>query len=224
MMNSYPTLDRHQLGTLLGSGRFLRFSHAVRTKIERFERQLNEVISPRVYDQRKKVESVGHGCVVLEGGLVFHSAKLSRTMASCVEVVAFIATIGHGIEREIERLTAQNHLSDAYILDAMGSVLIENMVENYCRRMQFKCRSEGKDVTLRFSPGYCDWPITDQLGLFGLFDTYAMEIQLTDAFLMSPRKSISGVFGILPSDRHRTEGVLNPCTECAKERCAARRH
>ena len=152
---------------------------------------------------------------------MFKSPKLSRTLKNSDEIVCFIATIGNAIEDEIIRLMDKKRIAEAYILDAMGSVVVESMVEQFHQRMEAKYTAEAKTVTLRFSPGYCDWPITEQKKLFTLFGSEFVDVELLDSCLMRPRKSISGVFGLMPNGNPKVS--YNPCCECKKTDCTARR-
>jgi hypothetical protein len=40
---------------------------------------------------------------------------------------------------------------------------------------------------------------------------------------MAPRKSVSGIFGILPEGVAADTAYYNPCNECPKTDCIARR-
>jgi cobalamin-dependent methionine synthase I len=113
------------------------------------------------------------------------------------------------------------HMAKASILDAMASVAADNMVATFHRRMGDEYQNQGKQVTLCFSPGYCDWPITEQKKLFALLDSQEVDVELNDSCLMTPRKSISGIFGI-QSDGNGGK-AYNPCWDCNKTDCQARR-
>jgi len=131
--------------------------------------------------------------------------------------------LGRLVEGEIKRLMDEKHLAEAYILDAMASVAADNMVGTFHQYMKGRYKKQSKQVTLCFSPGYCDWPVTEQKKLFGIFDSNHLEVELTDSCFMNPRKSISGVFGITPPNSNPTEQSYNPCLECKRENCSARR-
>jgi cobalamin-dependent methionine synthase I len=166
---------------------------------------------------------VEKGTVHLEEGPELKSVKLSKTLKNCKEIICYVATLGDGVEGEVKRLMDDNHLAEAYILDAMASVAADNMVTMFHQRMKDVYKNQSKQVTLCFSPGYCDWPITDQKKLFGIFNSNELEVELTDSCFMQPRKSISGVFGITPSDPNPKEQSYNPCLECDRHSCSARR-
>lgn len=216
-----PGLERDELARLFGGRRRQKFSHSVSTKVEGCREKLDTLIKPRLHYRIQNIDTHGRGFVSVKGGPTFKSPKLSRTLKDSDEIVCFIATIGNAIEDEIIRLMGKKRLSEAYILDAMGSVFVESMVERFHQRMETKYTGETKRVTLRFSPGYCDWPITEQKKLFTLFDSEFVGVELMDSCLMQPRKSISGVFGLTPNGNQKVS--YNPCLECKKTDCMARR-
>ena len=182
-----------------------------------------ELIEPSINYLVRQIDSINKNSIYLQGGPVFKSLKLSKTMKGCEEVICYIATLGNGIDSEITDLMNENRFSEAYILDAMGSVAIENMVERFHKRESEKYKRENKGITLPFSPGYCDWPLVDQKKVFELFDSFNLNVKLTETCLMNPRKSISGAFGVTPHQISMPSHPYNPCTECAKKNCIARR-
>jgi hypothetical protein len=136
--------------------------------------------------------------------------------------VFFTATLGPAIDLEIRRLTQNNCLSDAFIIDTMGSVAVEQLVERFYQLMRSYFINQGKGVTLRFSPGYCDWPLQEQRKVFRLVKGDLIGVQLTDSCLMTPQKSVSGIFGIT-KDVESGQKPYNPCSICGKLDCSARR-
>jgi cobalamin-dependent methionine synthase I len=62
--------------------------------------------------------------------------------------------------------------------------------------LKVEMKGIGMGTTNRYSPGYCDWDITEQKKLFGLLPAVFCGISLTESMLMKPIKSISGIIGI----------------------------
>jgi hypothetical protein len=218
-MEIIPTIKKNELAKSLGSNEFDNISRSTRLKIEKLEPVFEKFVKPSLYHQNTGIDSVEKGTVYLEEGPEFKSPKLSKMLKDCDDIICYIITLGDGVEGEIKRLMDQKHMSDAYILDAMASVAADNMVETFHRRMKAEYKKQGKQVTLCFSPGYCDWPITEQKKLFRLLDSQNVDVDLNDSCLMSPRKSISGVFGI----HSNGETPYNPCWDCNRADCLARR-
>jgi hypothetical protein len=186
-------------------------------------RLLYRLINPRLLFIRERISKVEGGRVYLHGGMKLKSPKLSRTLRDSEELICFVTTIGGEIDFEINRMMRQGHLSEAFIMDALGSVAVESVAEQFHRRMESRYSENDKAVTLRFSPGYCDWPIEEQRKLFELFDSNTACIELNDSCLMIPRKSISAVFGVYPVNGDPTPSPYNPCIDCPKLDCPSRR-
>ena len=218
-MEILPTIEKNELASLLGSDTFGNISRATRLKIKKLKPVFEKLVKPSLYHQNTGIDSVEKGAVYLEEGPEFKSPKLSKMLKYCDDIICYIATLGDGIEGEIKRLMDKNHISEAYILDAMASAAADNMVETFHRRMKAQYKKQGKQVTLCFSPGYCDWPITEQKKLFNVLDSQNVNVDLNNSCLMSPRKSISGVFGI----HSNGETPYNPCWDCNRTDCPARR-
>jgi len=68
------------------------------------------------------------------------------------------------------------------------------------------------------SPGYCGWDVEDQHRLFDLLGEGFLDVHLTDAALMVPLKSVSGVIGIGAG----AEWHDYPCATCPEEGCPTR--
>ena len=223
-MEVLATIEKNDLARLLGGDEFGSVSRSTRTKIEKLETIFREFVNPALYYQHLEIDSVKKGAVLLEEGPKFTSPKLSKTMKDCDEIICYIATLGEDVDGEIKRLMDQKHLAKAYILDAMASVAADNMVATFHERMKNEYENQGKQVTICFSPGYCDWPITEQKKLFSMFDSNELDVELTDSCLMQPRKSISGVFGITPFNSNQSTHSYNPCLECNRRDCSERRN
>ena len=217
-------IEKNGLAKLLGSDRFSNVPRSTRSKIEKLGPKFHKLAEPSLHHQNTEIHSVQEDVVQLEKGPVLKSSKLSKTLRDCNEVVCYIATLGGAVENEIKRLMDENHLSEAFILDAMASVAADNMVARFHHHMQAAYKNQQQQVTLCFSPGYCDWPVTDQKKLFGIFDAGELDVELTESCFMKPRKSISGVFGITPSSNtNPRKDAYNPCVECNRQTCSTRR-
>lgn len=189
-------------------------------RLGRFTNLARRLVKPKVLYSTRKIEEVGKGAVTLEGGIYLKSRKLSKTLDKCDTATVFLATIGSEIDGVIKDLSNENKLSDAYIYDAIGSVAVEGVVDDFQNKFDRALSDNRKSTTVRFSPGYCDWNIREQAKIFDVLDGEAAGVSLSPNFLMNPRKSVSGVFGIAPGSSGERP---NPCAMCSKESCIARR-
>ncbi len=222
--NFESTLDDGKLMRLLGARRGKKPSAGSMRRVDDLTDRLDDLADPWLVYRIFPVDSSDKGGITLADGTRFKSPKIASTLAAADRVCCFVATIGDALDEEIDRRMAEDRYADAYVLDAMGSIAAEDVVDQFQRRMKSRLQEDDRAVTLRFSPGYCDWPIQQQRTLFALFaDADPMDVSLTDTCLMSPRKSVSGIFGILPEGVESDTGPFNPCNQCPKTDCIARR-
>ena len=153
------------------------------------------------------------GDTVILDGISFTSRVLRVNLESVQRVFACLATCG----REMEAwANAQEDMlarfwADRLMEHALGSAW-QAMEAHLAQRYH-----PGAISTM--NPGSLeDWPLTQQRELFSLFgDTQALlGVELTDSFLMIPRKSVSGI--VFP-----TEIGFQSCMLCPRENCPGRR-
>ena len=136
----------------------------------------------------------------------------------CDKAVVFLVTVGPKVERVInENMESQPHYG--IIVDAAASAAAE-ATAHYIQDYIEKKLNEEEKTTLRYSPGYCDWPISEQNEIFKILPHQKIGVELSENSFMSPRKSVSGVIGICPAD---TNFSGNLCMNCKKTNCPYRR-
>jgi hypothetical protein len=215
-----PTIGNDELAKLLGSQKKKSLPMSIKKKVQTARQKLKRLIKPSLHYRIVKPSVMDIDVVQLGEIVEFTSANLANTLTNAEKIVCFVGTIGTGVEHEINRLLSKQKLAEAYILDAMASVAVENMIDRFQDLMANQFSAEHRTVTLRFSPGYCDWPVTQQKKLFKIFDPKEIDVELLDSCLMQPRKSISGVFGITPQESES----YNPCRDCPTRGCESRRN
>ncbi|MDO4745789.1 MAG: vitamin B12 dependent-methionine synthase activation domain-containing protein [Bacillota bacterium] len=139
------------------------------------------------------------------------SISLEKHLAGCHSAALMAVTLGVEVD-ELIRRTQVTDMALAVIIDTGASVMVEQLADE-CEKY-----IEGSYRTSRFSPGYGDWPITEQARLLRYLDAgKAIGLTATRDSLMIPRKSITAVIGI--SDRP-VSGRLATCDECVlKDKC-----
>jgi hypothetical protein len=219
--NLKPEIDVKEVLRFLGARKGSAPARTVK-KIKSFIDQSKDMLEPMVLESELNVLKSENGNLVLSPRVELKSRKLSRTFKDCDTAKVFVATVGKKIENRINELMEDNRTAEASILDAIASVAVEDTIESFHSRVDLKLKSRSRCATLRFSPGYCDWDIKEQKKLFNLVDASRIGVTLSDNSLMSPRKSISGIFGI--GQRGKLAGKTNnPCMQCGKKDCNARR-
>ncbi len=158
---------------------------------------------------------------LVKGRVVFKSQVIARLLERCEKVAVFILTIGSRLEETVGRLAEDGLIVEAYVLDAIGSTIAESLADVVQSKIGDLARAQRLCISRRFSPGYCDWDISQQKMVFRAMDGDSSGVCLSDEYMMVPQKSISGIIGIGLCDR----GVesYNPCQTCDKRNCPGRR-
>ena len=167
---------------------------------------------PRAYYRMAYVEDKGDNYVVIDGTR-FASHILRMNLDKAHHVFAYVATCGQeleawsaGYDNLLHRFWA-DALSEA-ALRVASAALADHLTQRY---------QPGN--TAHMNPGSLpDWPITEQVRLFGLLGDVrgAIGVYLTESLLMMPRKSVSGI-------NFPTESNFASCQLCPREMCPGRR-
>lgn len=120
------------------------------------------------------------------------SLSLKKRLDGCDSVIVFAATLGIAIDRIIARY-AKLSPSKALIFQAIGAERIEAL----CDTLEADLTSSGLILCPRFSPGYGDLGLEFQKNIFAILNCGKhIGVSLSDSFMMSPSKSVTGIIGI----------------------------
>lgn len=154
------------------------------------------LIKPAYTYSLKALEGITGEQAFVEGSLVFTSRTVSHVLIGCKQIVVFLVTIGGGLDDEMSRLMEKGNILEATILDAIGTEAVVQTSYRLQEVVKEMARASGYQATVRYSPGYCDWDVSQQQVLFQAIDSVALGVSLTESSLMIPIKSISGILGI----------------------------
>jgi len=179
----------------------------------------NQFIAPSFSYVVRDIELVEGNSVFLEDGVIFESGVIARLLEKASKVAVFVLTIGNYLEDTAAQLAQDGLVLQSAVLDAIGSDAAERIADSVESQISEVAHNQGLTISRRFSPGYCDWDVSQQKMVFQAMKGDYAGVNLTDSCLMIPRKSISGIIGIGPSEM--TD--YNPCKTCDKRDCVGRR-
>lgn len=146
--------------------------------------------------------------------------SIEKHLEGCHKAVLMAVTLGTDVDLLI-RKTQVTDMAKAVIIDAGASVMVEQLADEFEDNIKQRL-PEDEYMTCRFSPGYGDWPITEQKNIVRKLDAQRqIGLNITADSLMVPRKSITAVMGI--SD-HPVSGRPAACSECVlRGKCELRK-
>ena len=119
---------------------------------------------------------------------------ITKALAGASHFAIFTASLGASFD--LWKKTKKNDMLDEYIADSLGSILAENLVKKCRNQIKFAVSDSAYKITNSYSPGYCDWKLTEQKKIFSLLPDTFCGIRLTESCLMLPIKSVSGIIGV----------------------------
>lgn len=214
-------IDRQQVLHNIGYSADYKLPTRILSLVDDYVEHAYHLIEPSYSCVIRDIKWVWGSSVCVEGSIIFESEVIAQLLAQCHKVAVVLVTIGKYLEETACRLAEDGLILQAAVLDAIGSVAAES-VANFVQGWVGEIASnQGLVISPRFSPGYCDWDIGQQEIVFRAVDGDSVGIRLTERCLMIPRKSISGIIGIGPSDGNVEN--YNPCKTCNKYDCRGRR-
>ncbi len=132
--------------------------------------------------------------VTLKGtGVTFQGNDIRRYCGGASRCAVIGGTLGADVERELARLETLS-VTDALIFNSACTALIEWVMDiEEAEVREGQTRKKGG----RFSPGYGDFPLSQQPEVLSLLNARArLGITLTKDLIMIPRKSVTAVVAL----------------------------
>ena len=222
-LESFFNITSREVESRIGYTVDADISPRIASLIDEYIRQARTLIEPSYSYNILRIQDVDGHVVQIDGPLLLESQVISKVLNRCTQVAAFGVTIGSHLETRADELGDKGLILEAFILDTIGSCVTEKAVDFVQGIIGEMAHLQNLAISRRFSPGYCDWPLTEQKKLFRLFESNDLHVNLTDSCLMQPRKSISGLFGVKPLQAHASAAAFNPCSDCGRKDCSMRR-
>jgi|WetSurMetagenome_2_1015567.scaffolds.fasta_scaffold91347_2 hypothetical protein len=128
--------------------------------------------------------------------LFFPGKIVTTQLKKSTSAALFICTAGPEISKLSKRFFAEGDLLGGYVLDVIGSVVVERAMDKIQDFLREEMNALGIGISDRYSPGYCNWDVADQQKLFSFFPANFCGVSLSESSLMDPIKSVSGIIGI----------------------------
>ncbi|MDA3821531.1 MAG: hypothetical protein PF450_02805 [Bacteroidales bacterium] len=124
----------------------------------------------------------------------------------------FVCTAGKEITKYSKQQAENGDTIGGYVLDVLSNIIVDKAMDFIQSELKLEVAKLGLKITNRYSPGYCDWNISEQKKLFQAFPENFMDVSLTESCLMIPIKSVSGLIGI-GKNVHYNDYTCNLCSD-----------
>ena len=128
------------------------------------------------------------------------SHDLAKNLRGCSDVYVFACTIGMGFDMLLRKIALRS-MSRAALLQGAGAAAAEALAEMLNDELCAIAEENGEKLRPRYSPGFGDFTLENQTGVFSVLDPpRRIGLTLRDTLIMTPEKSITALVGILPAD------------------------
>jgi len=143
------------------------------------------------------------------GKVVYNMLKKSE------QLYVFLCTAGKGMSEWSRNLFIDGDLLKGYLVDMAGSLIVDLAVDILEKNIEIEAADNEMFITNRYSPGYCNWNVSEQQQLFSFFPENFCGVSLSSSSLMLPEKSVSGMIGA----GAKVKKVPYTCAICGMENC-----
>jgi len=168
-----------------------------------------------------KIDSINvkSGDISFSDGAIHCGRKIAGQMKKSEYLVLLITTAGQRFDSWIKSKRADGDILAEFLCSSVGSVIAENVADKIESEISLLADKSEMGITNRYSPGYCNWNLSDQVIFFRLLPADRIGVSITNSFLMNPVKSVSALIGL----GHGIKPGPYACEMCNIEDCIVRR-
>lgn len=160
---------------------------------------VERLAAPEFVFLTKTVDRVGADTLRLVDGPAFHGRCFATHLSAATEVVGFLCTLGPSVDERVGQMAEAGELLEALFMESAAWLAIEDALRKFRGYLSGRLRPKARRLSPRLGPGFVDWPLTEQMDFFSMFDGAPLPVSLSEYSVMTPKKSVSGLFGVLPS-------------------------
>jgi len=180
-------------------------------QVEEAIAQTEAQISPRFCYRFFSFCAQENGVVLEKTALFLPGQNIKQHLKKSDGCVLLAATLGVEMDFLLRQVSTVN-MTRGLLLDACADAAIESLCDLACKEILNKLPC-GKKLTNRYSPGYGDLPLSVQKTFLQTIDAQRkIGLHVSDASILTPRKSVTAILGITESDKKD----IHKCSNCLK--------
>lgn len=157
-----------------------------------------------------EIDCIEGETIRLKNGITLESKVMTEVFGSSFELVFLVVTV-YGYD---ELDAAEDNMFFKLFLDNWGTAFIECANRWVEHTIAKNLEENGIYCTHSFSPGQNDIPMEMQAQIFQALDPEEIGVTLSKKYMMHPKKSVSGIFGL---QKEELENRIRPCDLCERK-------
>ncbi|MCL1903252.1 MAG: hypothetical protein FWF94_02400 [Oscillospiraceae bacterium] len=116
---------------------------------------------------------------------------IKRHLRNSESVLICAATLGEVFDRLLRQLQVDD-MAGAVFLDSLAGEYLEKFIDNSDREL-----TDERKLSMRYSPGYGDFPLSVNRDIIEVLNASTrIGLCVTDDYILTPQKSITGLIGV----------------------------
>lgn len=183
---------------------------------ESYAEKIKENISPRHIAARFNLSQMEDG-VMLSNGILLKGNDIKKHLSDCDECYIICATVGIQADSFIRSSLAMGSVY-GLMADAAATAAVESYCDNVENELRQQLKKEKLYLTWRYSPGYGDFPFTQQPEILSILKADRLVgVTCNDSCIMTPSKSVTAVMGIAKNKPAARDRACDTCPN--KDNC-----
>jgi hypothetical protein len=172
-------------------------SRITETEVDEALRRAEDLITLHGRSLRLPLTALGRDFIELDHSLRFEGGGLARMFADCREALLLAAGAGKAIVEEIKRQGEGDRPDLAVIFDAAAGEFVDQALTWIMELQRGELLREGKSLlSRRYSAGYGDFSLENQIYFYNLLRLGSMDVRLTESYMLVPEKTVTALTGI----------------------------
>ncbi len=164
-------------------------------------------------------EITEEGVKLMGAGLVLPGNDMKSLLKDSTKCIVMCSTIGGEVDTRT-RMLAVKEPALAVVYDAVAGCVADALCDDI--EEEIKKRLPEMEHTFRFSPGYGDLPLGINEEFLSVINGQKLTgIKITEGGLMTPIKSVSAIFGLVP--KKSTPDTEDEKSKAGPEACSVQR-
>ena len=146
---------------------------------------------------REKISHIEEESVIFENGITLKSKSIKDLLIKSNSALFLFTTVGSKIVGLIDDLFKNGDSSSSVIYDAVAGESADAAMDWLNEYIKKELLRNAESLTrMRFSPGYGDFLLENQIYFFELLNMKDFGISINEKYIFSPEKTVTALIGI----------------------------
>lgn len=151
--------------------------------------------------------------------MTLQGSHIRRHLSKSYSVAVFAVTAGDAIGQASDEHFAKGEYTRGLLLAGAAAAITEQLADQVNDLIRREAARSGQKTAWRYSPGYGDWPVTQQAELVRLIGAEQIGVSVNSHSMLMPRKTVTAIIGLSACAQ---APAPKRCSQCSLRNCPFR--